>query len=371
LQSQFGHFSGLLAEGAAGGADFFRRPVGGGGQHLRMILQRITHLMDLFGDFARRFVQGFGLAAKIDLDLGCPGVDQLGHGTQGVGLAFQGFAHDLGLAGRAFGLLRHVADMALQVFAAGADRRNGLLGSLAEPLDPLIENVARLVGSGRCFHRDGGKMFGPGFQRIGRFMGPGGGAVGGLGQFLGPAAQRFHQVLGPGRGAVRRHRQVTGAQVEDITGFPGPVGGALGNGLHFDGLAFQGLGDGLGPKVGVFRHLRQLHDPLVYQVRGVFAPFRRLFGGPGQVAGLAAKGFGNFVDTGFGLVGRIDHLPQVPAQRLGIAPQALPPLPERYHHPQQRQRRQGPGGQPADFVRQKFGDVAPAQHRLDVIINPP
>ena len=202
-------------------------------------------------------------------------------------------------------------------------------------------------------------------------MGPGGGAVGGFGQFLGPAAQRFHQVLGPGRGAVRGHRQVAGAQVEDIAGFPGPVGGTFGNGLQIDGLAFQRLGDGMGPEVGVFRHLRQLHGPLVNQAGDGFAPFRRLVRGPGQVAGLAAEGFGNLVDPGFGLGGRIDQLPHVPAQRLGVAPQALPPLPERNHHPQKRQRRQGPGGQPADFVRQKLGDVVPAQHRLDVIIDPP
>ena len=122
LRSQFGHFAGLVAEDVAGAADLFRRLIGGGQQHLRLILEGFTHLMDLSDDFLCSFVHGFGLAAQVDLDLRCPSLDQFSDGTQGIGLALQGFAHGLGLAGSAFRLLGHFADMALQVFAAGADR---------------------------------------------------------------------------------------------------------------------------------------------------------------------------------------------------------------------------------------------------------
>ena len=122
MRSQFGHFAGLVEEDGTGATDLFRRLVGGGQQRLRLILEGFTHLMDLADDFPSGFVHGCGLAAQVDLDLRCPGLGQLGDGTQGIGLALQRFAHDLGLAGGAFGLLRHFADMALQVLAVGADR---------------------------------------------------------------------------------------------------------------------------------------------------------------------------------------------------------------------------------------------------------
>ena len=131
-----------------------------------MILQCVGHLVQLPGDFLRRIGERSRLIGEVNLDFRGARVNQIGDVGEFLGLAPQCLAHGIGLAGGALDVLAHIADVTLQVLGAGANHRDRFLGGAAEPFDPLVEGVRRLIGSRHRLDRHCTQMLGTRLQRV-------------------------------------------------------------------------------------------------------------------------------------------------------------------------------------------------------------
>ncbi len=202
-------------------------------------------------------------------------------------------------------------------------------------------------------------------EQLGGFANVVGGVFGDAGQLFGAAAKDFHVFLDPGRGALGRQAEIVGVAVQRLANLSGLLGGALGRRDQVLALAAQGLGDRVGADVGVLGDLLQLLGLFAHPLVGGFGARDGEFGRPGQLLGLAPQRVGNLGHPAHGRVGRIDKLLQMPTQHLAFAFQGAAALEMRHHHPDQRQRRQRPGRDPAQLVGQKLQEVGPAELLLD------